>query len=321
MTCIRCQHPQSSKFGKNRVGTQRFRCASCGSVFAQPREREFAHHKLPLAEIERVVALLMEGMSIRAVSRITGIHKETIGNLILTTGDHCRGVFNANVKGITPKFVQLDELWAYVGKHQRFVKHDDSEDLGDQYIWLALDSETKMILSYYIGKRTSASAHEFVRDLGTRITGRFQITTDGLDAYPDAIDETFGTDVAYGQIIKIYQRPRTDGPDWYRATSVTRTIPTPVSGDPDVSKISTSHVERVNLTMRMHNRRLTRLTNAYSKSLIHLAGAMALFIAYYNFCKPHTSIRVTPAMESGLTDRVWTLRDLLTAKIDAERAA
>ena len=320
MTCIKCSHPRTNKFGRNKCGTQRRRCLSCGSVFAEPRAKAFGYHRLPMEQIEKVVALLVEGMSLRAISRLTGIHKETIGNILLTTGNHCRGVFDALVRDVRPKFVQLDETWSYVAKHQRFVKHDDPAEFGDAYTFIALDSETKMVLSYFLGKRSSENTYAFCRDLGQRVTGNFQVSSDGFDPYPHAVDEVFGTEVSYGQVVKVYTRPSPKGPDFYRTPSVTRVVPTPVYGDPDVSRISTSHVERFNLSLRMGNRRMARLTNAYSKSIMHMAAMLALFVCHYNFCKTHGTLRVTPGMEAKLTDRVWSIADLLKADT-AEREA
>jgi IS1 family transposase len=183
-------------------------------------------------------------------------------------------------------------------------------------VWIALDSETKAILSYRVGKRDAVNAYEFIGDLSGRIAEqhRPQLTTDGLDAYIDAVEEHFGADVDFAQLVKQYAHPRTDGPDWFRPSShVVAANPTPIIGDPDFKRISTSHIERANLTVRMQLRRFTRLTNGFSKKLANLNAAVALFMAWYNFCRVHQTLRVTPAMEAGLSDHIWTMRELLTA--------
>ena len=201
-------------------------------------------------------------------------------------------------------------------RKQKRLTLDDPEERGDQYVWIALDSETKAVLSYMVGKRDAVSAYEFIGDLHERIaeTHRCQLTTDGLEGYIPAVEEHFGADVDFAQLVKQYAHPRTDGPDWFRPSSHgVAAIPTPIIGDPDFKRISTSHIERANLTVRMHLRRFTRLTNGFSKKLLNLKASVSLFMAWYNFCRVHQTLRVTPAMEAGITDHVWTLTELLTA--------
>ena len=184
--------------------------------------------------------------------------------------------------------------------------------MGDAYIWLALDSETKLIISYHVGKRTLPHAGAFMTDLASRVDGnRFQITTDGLDHYVPAVLENFGAGISFAQLIKQYSASESDSPDWYKAARFVRTIPSPISGNPDEDRISTSHVERINLSVRTFLRRFTRLALGFSKSLSHLQAAVALFVAWYNFCRIHKSLRVTPAMEARLTDRIWTIGELI----------
>ena len=276
-------------------------------------------HTTSLDDAVKVFTLLPEGMSVRAVSRVTGIHKTTILSLLGTVGERCARLFDVNVQNLRPRFVQADELWTFVQKKQKRLTPLDPVDFGDQYVWLALDSETKAILSFYVGKRDGLSASEFIGDLsrrmaiGHRCVGhRCQLTTDGLDGYVPAVEEHFGADVDFAQLVKQYAPPRTDGPDWFRPSArVVAAIPTPITGDPDIARVSTSHIERANLTVRMHLRRFTRLTNGFSKRLRNLKATVALFVAWYNFCRVHQTLRITPAMEAGITDHVWTLRDLL----------
>jgi len=255
-------------------------------------------------------------VSVRAISRVTGVHKGTILALLKTVGASCARLFDAKVQNVRPRGIQADAAWTFVQKKQKRLKVDDPIECGDQCVWIALDSETKAVLSYYVGKRDAMSAYEFIGDLSQRIAEqhRPQLTTDGLEGYTDAVEEHFGADVDFAQLVKQYAQPRTDGPDWFRPSShVTAAVPTPIGGDPEVSRISTSHIERANLTVRMHLRRFTRLTNGFSKKLDNLKAAVAVFMAWYNFCRVHQTLRVTPAMEAKLADHVWTIRELLTA--------
>jgi IS1 family transposase len=255
----------------------------------------------------------MEGMSVRAVSRVTGAHQGTILSLLLTVGNKCRNLFDSRVRGIHPRFVQADELWCFVHTKEGHLSQDDPQEWGDAYIWMAIDSETKMVLSYLTAKRDSASAYAFIRDLSERVTGRFQITTDGLRSYVPAIEEYFGAGVDFAQLIKLYGTTDGEAPDWYSPSQVKATIPIPISGNPNPRYISTSHVERANLSVRTHLRRFTRLSLGFSKSLPHLKAAVDLYMLYFNVCRVHSRLRVTPAMQAGLTDHIWTVKELLEA--------
>lgn len=287
-----------------------------GATFTEARQNPLAAHTTSLDDAVKVFTLLTEGMSVRAISRVTDIHKTTILSLLKTVGEKCRRLFDAKVRNVRPRFVQADEAWTFVQKKQKRPKATDPAEFGDQYVWLALDSESKAVLSFYVEKRDGFSAYEFIEDLSHRIAEhhRCQLTTDGLEGYIPAVEEHFGADIDFAQLIKNYAAPRTDGPDWYRPSArVVSLVPTPVMGDPDPRRISTSHIERANLTVRMSLRRFTRLTNGFSKKLENLKAAVAVFVAWYNFCRVHQTLRVTPAMEAGLTDHVWTARELLSA--------
>jgi IS1 family transposase/transposase-like protein len=317
MTCRKCEHGTAKRFGKTAAGTGRYRCKACGATFTEPKPASpLGSHTTTVDDAAKVFQLMTEGMSIRAISRVTGVHKTTILALLVTVGAKCARLFDTKVQNVRPRYVQADEAWTFVQKKQKRLKVDDPYERGDQYVWLALDSETKAVLSFYVGKRDAESAYEFIGDLSKRVAPmhRMQLTTDGLEGYVPAVEEHFGADVDFAQLVKQYAQPRTDGPDWFRPSShVTAAIPTPIMGNPKMEKISTSHIERANLSVRMHLRRFTRLTNAFSKKLANLQAAVAVFVAWYNFCRVHQSLRVTPAMESGLTDHVWSLRELLAA--------
>jgi len=265
-----------------------------------------------LDKAEQIVSLLVEGMSVRAASRISGTDKGTILSLLLTVGDQCRRVFDAQVRNVRPRYVQLEELWSFVHTKEKRVRDGDPEEWGDAYTWTALDSESKLMISYLVAKRDGPSALDFVTDLSHRVVGRLQITSDAFRPYVGAIEECFGADVDFAQLIKVYGKPDNAGPDWYGPAKVIEVVPNPVSGNPDLAHISTSHVERSNLTVRMHLRRFTRLTNGFSKKLSHLKAAVNLFMAWYNLCRVHKTLKVTPAMEAGITDHIWNLQELLT---------
>jgi IS1 family transposase len=263
-----------------------------------------------LSRAKQVVAMLVEGMSIRAISRLTGVHKTTILSLLRTVGHKCRKLFDSRVRNIHPRYVQADEIWTFVHTKQAHLDFDAPAEWGDAYVWIALDSETKMVLSYYIGKRDPISAYAFIRDLGERTVGRFQITTDGLRSYVGPIEEYYGAEIDFAQLVKLYGKPDTDGPEWYRPSKVIATVPTPVSGNPKMAMVSTSHVERQNLSIRTSLRRFTRLSLGFSKSHRNLRAAVDLWMAYYVFCRVHQTLRVTPAMEAGIADHVWTIEEL-----------
>jgi transposase-like protein/IS1 family transposase len=313
MTCIRCKHSEVKRFGfygHHRI--QRFRCPACKATFSEPRKRPLGRHYISTEQAAQIVTLLLEGMSVRAVSRTTGVHQGTILSLLLTVGSKARSLFAKKVRNIRPNFVQADELWTFVHTKEAHLHGDVPKEWGDQYIWMAIDSETKMVLSYLVAKREGASAYDFIKDLSERVAGRFQITTDGLRSYVPAIEEYFGADVDFAQLLKLYGTRDGEGPEWYNPSKVTATIPISISGHPKLERISTSHVERANLSVRTHLRRFTRLSLGFSKTLEHLSAAVNLYMTFFNFCRVHQTLRVTPAMQAGITDHIWTVQELLT---------
>jgi transposase-like protein len=312
MTCQRCHHSNVRRFGTyGRKKVQRYRCKNCSATFSASESNRLGTHTIGIGRATQILHLLLEGMSVRAVARFTGADKNTILSLLLTVGEKCRRIFDERIRNLTPRYVQLDELWCFVHTKEKSLREDDPAEWGDAYTWIALDAETKLVLSYLVAKRDGPSALEFVADLGKRVQGRLQITSDGFKPYIGAVEETFGADVDFAQLIKVYGKPDNAGPHWYGPPKVIEAVPTAVSGDPDLAHISTSYVERSNLTVRMHLRRFTRLTNAFSKALPHLKAAVDLFALWYNVCRVHQTLRVTPAMEAGITDHVWSLQELL----------
>jgi transposase-like protein/IS1 family transposase len=313
MTCLRCKHDGAKRFGTyGRKRIQRYRCPTCNSTFSEPRQRPLGRHYTSTEQAAQIVTLLMEGMSVRAISRITGVHQGTILSLLLTVGEKSRNLFDKQIRAIHPRFVQADELWTFVHTKEGHLLPGSPAEWGDAYVWMAIDSETKMVLSYLVGKRDAMSAYNFVRDLSERVVGRFQITTDGLRSYIPAIEEYFGAEIDFAQLLKLYGSQEGEGPEWYGPSKVKATIPITISGDPKIERISTSHVERANLSVRTHLRRFTRLSLGFSKTLEHLTAAVHLYMAFFNFCRIHQTLRVTPAMQAGLADHIWSVKELLT---------
>ena len=260
-------------------------------------------------ERAQIVSALVEGSSIRATSRMTGFSANTITKLLVDMGEACAEYHDKHVRGLQSKRVQCDEIWSFVGSKQKNVPEDKAEEWGDVWTWTALDADSKLIVSYLVGQRGAAWAKSFMEDVASRIDSRIQITTDGHRAYADAVEGAFGMDVDYAMLIKVYGN---DSFDYrYSTSGVTGTQTAVLSGSPDPKHISTSFVERQNLTMRMSMRRFTRLTNAFSKKIANHEAAIALHFMHYNFCRIHKTLRVTPAMEAGLTHTPWTVADLV----------
>jgi transposase-like protein/IS1 family transposase len=316
MTCPSCEGTEIKKFGKHRNGLQRFQCKACRSTFTEDHAPSFRVADY-LKDKRGIMALklLVEGCSVRSVERLTGIRRDSIIDLLLIAGERCERLMDRLIQDVPVSDVQADEIWSFVGKKERRKKMDDDEILGDSYCWVAIEARTKLVLTFVVGKRTAKDAYEFTRKLrqATSETKRFQLTTDGLQAYIPAVDLNLSDRCDYAQLIKIYTSPR-EGEQRYSPGEVVEAVPVVISGSPNKYRICTSHVERQNLTMRMQIRRLTRLTNAFSKKFESHKAAIALHFAYYNFCKLHQTLRVTPAMEAGITDRVWTISEVLEAK-------
>ena len=256
------------------------------------------------------IAALVEGSSIRSVERMTGIHRDTIMRLMLRVGKSCERLLDEKLRGLSCRYIELDEIWCFVGKKQRHLKKTDNKaELGDQWVFVAIDAESKLIPSYKIGKRNLATAYDFLADLSDRLANRVQLSSDSMAAYVEAVELSFGAGVDYGQVVKTYEADAI-GPGRYSPPKVIAADRFIISGRPQVERISTSYVERNNLTMRMQMRRFTRLTNAFSKKLENLKAAVALHFAHYNFCRIHSTLRVTPAMEAGIANSPWGVGDL-----------
>ncbi|MGH9502476.1 MAG: IS1 family transposase [Terriglobales bacterium] len=257
------------------------------------------------------IKCLLEGCSIRSTERLTGLNRNTIMELLVQAGKQCEKFMDATMRQLPCKRVECDELWGFLMKKQKNVRKDDPAEFGDQWIYVALDADSKLIPSYYVGKRSSTNTQVFIRDLYSRLQNRIQLTTDAYIFYNKAVENSFGADVDYAQLTKLFGDYGQYGNERYSPSPIAEVISKVRQGHPDPKYISTSFVERQNLTLRMQIRRLTRLTNAFSRKLENLKAAIALHFAYYNMVRVHSSLRVTPAMEAGLTDHVWTLAELL----------
>jgi len=270
-----------------------------------------------------IIRLLVEGNSIRATSRIADVSKNTVNKLLIDAGKACAKYHDENVRNVKASVIQCDEIWSFTYAKQKNVKTATAapEGAGDTWTWTAIDSDSKLIVSYMVGGRDSEYAIEFMDDLRDRLSNRVQLTTDGHKAYLEAVEGAFGGDVDYAQLIKIYgDMGGKTAARKYSPAECTGIKKRTVEGNPDKALISTSFVERQNLTMRMHMRRFTRLTNGFSKKVENHMHAVALHFMYYNFVKVHQTLKVTPAMEAGLTDRLWDISNLV-AIIDANEEA
>jgi IS1 family transposase len=271
-------------------------------------------NKLATEKKVSVISMLAEGNSIRAVERMTGVNQNTIMSLNRRVGDSCKKIMDEKMRGLNCKNVEIDEIWGFIGAKRKNAERAGA--YGDVWTFIALDADSKLIPSYVVGKRDAYHAKMFMDDLASRLALRVQISSDALAAYPDAFDRSFGADADYGQIVKTYSvtplgNAGAPAAVRYSPAEVVKVERSVISGSPDVSRITTSHIEKQNHTLRMHCRRLTRLTNAFSKKFENFEAAVALNFAYYNFVKTHLAIRMTPAMAAGIEKSHWTVAELV----------
>src|SRR5258708_580651 len=279
-------------------------------------------NKLTTAKRAQIVSALVEGNSLRATSRITGASKVTILKLLAELGPACEAYHNSAVRNLPCKRIQCDEIWSFCYAKQKNVPTDKQGQFGfgDVWTWTALCADTKLICSWKIGTRGAATAYALMHDLAARLANRIQLTTDGHRVYADAVESAFGSDIDYAMLVKLYGNDNESESRYSPGEFVScRTIP--MSGDPKPRHISTSFVERQNLTMRMQVRRFTRLTNAFSKKVENLGYAVALHFMYYNFCRIHQTLRVTPAMEAGIANHIWTIEEVVGLLAYGQKAA
>jgi len=306
MTCHNCR-TECKKFGKHPGGRQRFQCRSCKKTFTE--QGPLDEMRLPLAKAETILKMMVEGCSIRTIERLTDVHRDTIMRLLELAGERCERLLSEKIRGLEVADVSADEIWGYCWCKEK-NRPTDSPFIGDAYCFVGMENNSKLILAWHLGRRTAQHTMEFTEKLRVATTGRFQISTDGWPSYKDCIPYSLGKRVDFATIVKVYRSDR-EGEARYAPPEVASTVRTPIHGKPDMTRVSTSHVERQNLSIRMGMRRMTRLTNGFSKKWENLRAAYALWFAFFNFCRVHKTLRVTPAMESNLTDHVWTIAELL----------
>ncbi len=277
---------------------------------------------LPLSKKILILQSLCEGNSIRSIERISGVHRDTIMRLLVAAGNKAQEIMNKKFVNLKSNYIQADEIWTYCYKKRDNQSKEEKKniEIGDQYIFVAMDSETKLIPAFYVGKRNLDSTYAFISQLRERVVNRFQLSTDSFSSYCEAVNESFGEDIDFAQISKMYvndlQHERR-----YSPPKIICLHKKWINGNPEYSRISTSHIERQNLTMRMQMRRFTRLTNAFSKKLENLKAACSLHFFYYNFMRIHQTLRVTPAMEANVTDHVWNWEEFLGVKSQLKNVA
>jgi transposase-like protein/IS1 family transposase len=320
MTCHNCK-TEARKHGKDRKGNRRYRCETCAKTFIEPQDKPLDNMYLPIETAALCIALLVEGNSLRSTERLTGVNINTLMKLLVVAGEKCEQLLEDRIKNVPVKDVEADELWCFVGMKEKTMKKQiwdidsNAEHLGDAYTFVGFERNTKLVLAWHLGRRTFNDTWQFTKKLDKATAdSSFQITTDGFASYRDTITHELGhKQIDFAQLIKVYATPQDDS-HRYSPPVVVDIISNVIHGNPDPKRICTSIVERQNLTIRMQMRRFTRLTNAFSKKWENLKAALALFFAFYNFCRPHSSIKKqTPAMASGLTDHVWSIQELLTA--------
>ena len=270
-------------------------------------------NKLPLAKRVQILSMLCEGSSLRSISRVCDVSINTVAKTLVDAGKVCMAFHDLKVRGVAAKRVQVDEIWSFTAAKQKNVPamKKPVDGAGDTWTWTAINADTKLIAAWFVGGRDADCANAFINDLASRLANRVQLTSDGHAPYLQAVEGAFGADVDYAQLVKIYGSSPESAKGRYSPAECTGMKKTRIEGEPDEKHISTSYIERSNLTMRMHNRRFTRLTNAFSKKFESHVHMVALYTVFYNWTRIHKTLRVTPAMAAGLTDRVWDMADVV----------
>jgi IS1 family transposase/transposase-like protein len=318
VTCHNCRI-DCSKAGRRRDGLQRYRCGQCGKTYSDHKEfNNVCGHKQAVPDEKALLALqlLVEGNSIRSAERITGLHRDTIMKLVVAAGERCERLLATKIRNVQVEDVQCDEIWSFCYKKEsrRVFGDKNFHYIGDAWTFIAIERGSKLVLAFELGKRNTRAACRFTQKIAAATAEkRFQLTTDGFPPYNYAVGTHLGDRCDYAQLVKIYAAPTPEEQRRYSPAHVVEAIPTEVYGDPDRERICTSHIERLNGSLRQWCKRLTRLTYAFSKKWENLRAALALHFAFYNFCRIHGTLRATPAMKAGIAGRVWTLQELVAA--------
>lgn len=314
MTCRTC-NADCQRFGKHRNGLRRFRCPQCKKTYTEAHTRVMDTMYISQEKAALALQLLLEGNSIRSTERITKLDRNTIMRLLVLAGQRCERMMQRKIEHLTVQDVEADEIWGFVQKKEghKWPHEEQTQEIGDAYCFIAMERNTKLVLAYHLGKRDRVATEMFLTKLRYATSEqRFQFTTDGFKPYVQGVDLVLSDRVDFAQLIKVYGASR-EGEQRYSPGEVVEAVPVRICGNPNPKRICTSHIERQNLNIRMGMRRMTRLTNAFSKKWENLQAAYSLWFAYYNFCRVHTSLRVTPAMEAGITGHIWTIEELIAA--------
>jgi IS1 family transposase/transposase-like protein len=301
-------------YGRNRV--QRWKCQQCGKRYSEPQRKPFGENlRLPVETVERILHCLVEGNSVRSTSRLCDVEKRTVLNILKLAGENCERIMTERIRNVAVEQLQMDEIWTFVGKKEAhkfpFEAHDNK--LGDAYTFIALERTKKLVVAWHLGRRDRQNTEDFISKVRSATApGRFEVCTDGFEPYVGAINAGLHDRADYSQIVKVYSKQE-EGRERYSPGEFVTLEKKAIMGNPDMDRACTSHVERQNGTLRQWCKRLTRLTYAFPKNWDNLKAALALHFAYYNFCRVHSALRVTPAMEAGVTDHVWDLSALMGA--------
>ena len=314
-TCPSCQSESVKKHGHTSDGRARHRCGGCRRVWVGEKLPKAARRARRLSDDQTaaILGLLCEGASIRAIQRLTGVEQRTVLRLLVDLGEGCERLLSETIQGVPVEDVQADEIWTFIHAKAKTVERKKiaAADAGDAYCFIGLESNSKLVLAWHLGRRNGWDAHDFVAKLSAATVGGFQLTTDGWNGYPNAVEFNLGGRVNYAQVIKEFGNEGGEEARRYAPPRLIGQEKVTISGTPDEERVSTSHVERSNWTLRTHLRRFTRLSNGFSRKKENLRAALALYFAYYNFVKFHKTIRMTPAMKAGIVRKPWSVMDLL----------
>lgn len=311
MELLQCSQCGGSvkKFGKDAYGQQRFHCNACRKTFILDKKPM----RLERSKAILCLKLLVEGNSIRSTERITGVHRDTVLHLLDVMSARCEQVMGEYIQNINVERIEADEIWGFVGKKEGHKEEGEKSNtkVGDAYTFVAIEAESKLVACFVLGRRDLPTATKFMEKVQKAAGKRFQLTTDGLSSYIGAVEKVFGNDIDFAQLVKSYHSDEAkSAARRYSPGDFISAVKVPIVGNPEIENVSTSYVERQNLTMRMSMRRLTRLTNGFSKKWVNLEKALTLHFAYYNFCRVHQTLKTTPAVKAKLTDHVWSLEEL-----------
>lgn len=318
MKCPNCK-ADGVKFGKDKAGNQRYRCCECRKTFSDPKP--LAGKRTPLETSIMALRMMLEGTSIRAIERLTGVHRDTISALMVKAGEQCKDFLSYSVYQCPVHDVEVDEQWGFIFcKEKTAFNKGYGPEVGDCYVFTAVERTTKLVLAFHAGKRDADNTEYFSQKLSVATSGRFQLSTDGFRPYSTAIPDAFHHDIDFAQLTKSYSNPQEAERRRYSPPTIIKCEKRTVCGNPNPSRVSTSIVERHNLSTRMHNRRMTRLTNAHSKKWENHEAMLALYYCWYNWCRVHSTLKSTPAVAAGLVTETWTLERLLQETANVERA-